>query len=169
MDPTQDEPSHVVAVDRWLARFIEHASPVEIVGVFRIAFEALWNRAVATLGSVTLTAIAECVLITATDQYEFLSVIDPHPPHANGSARGKQHVYERLTSVPRSELIEGLRFGLIELLTVIGRLTAEILSQELHAALLETTASLPEPSTPEPSTAPNRHVPLTALATKAMP
>jgi hypothetical protein len=43
--------------------------------------------------------------------------------------------------VPRPELIEGLRFAFIELLTVIGRLTAEILSSDLHAALLEVTAN----------------------------
>jgi hypothetical protein len=177
MAHTQDEPSHVVAVDTWLARSITHCSSAEVVGLFRVAFEALWNRAVTTLGSVTLTAIAECVLITATNQYEFLSVIKPHAPHASGASRGKQQVYERLTSVPRSELVEGLRFGLIELLTVIGRLTAELLSQELHDALHATTPDLPEPSAPEPTPVTSRRISLAgepnpvliALATKASP
>ena len=37
--------------------------------------------------------------------------------------------------MPRAALIESLRYGLIELLTVIGALTAEVLRGELHAAL----------------------------------
>jgi hypothetical protein len=43
-------------------------------------------------------------------------------------------------TVPRTALIEGLRYGLIELFTVIGALTAEVLRGELHAALEAVTA-----------------------------
>jgi len=144
MDPTPGEPSHRAAVDRWVARSIGDASPIEIVGRFGAAFEALWTCAVTTLGSVTLTAIAERVLTTATGRYPFLAAINPRP---HGDARWRQHLYERLASVPRPELIEGLRHGLIELLTVIGRLTAEILTDELHAAMQESTASASEART----------------------
>jgi hypothetical protein len=138
MDRAHDEPNHSAVVDAWLERSTYHASPNEIVARFGAAFEALWARAVTTLGSVTLTAIAERVLTTATGRYPFLSAINTHP---NGDARWRQHLHERLASVPRAELIEGLRHGLIELLTVIGRLTAEILTHELHAAVRESAAS----------------------------
>lgn len=160
MDHGQDEPSHSTAVDLWLARSIGDASPVEIVGRFEVAFEALWARAVTTLGAVTLTAIAERVLTTATGRHPFLSAINPRP---NGDARWKQHLHERLASVPAPELLEGLRHGLIELLTVIGRLTAEILTQELHLALMEAAANPPDVSTPPPK------VPPTTIGTKALP
>jgi hypothetical protein len=50
-------------------------------------------------------------------------------------------------TVPRAALIEGLRYGLIELLTVIGALTAEVLRGELHAAL-EAVTALSSPRTP---------------------
>jgi hypothetical protein len=134
MDRMRDESSHSRAIDAWLERSTDRRSSVEIAAVFRVAFERLWNRAVTTLGSVTLTAIADRVLYTATARYPFLSAINPRP---NGDARWKQQLHDRLVRVPSSELLEGLRFAMIELLTIIGRLTAEILTPELHAALLE--------------------------------
>jgi hypothetical protein len=132
MARANDEPSHRAAVDAWLERSIDHASTTEIVRLFRGALEAVWSCAATTLGVVTLTAIAERALITSAGQFGFLTGINPRP---NGDPRWKQQLQERLSSVPRAELIEGLRFGLIELVTVIGRLTAEILTDELHAAI----------------------------------
>jgi len=133
MDRAPDEPSHRVVVDAWIRRSVERGSSFEIVGLFGAALEGLWTRAEGTLGSVTLTAIAERVLGAATGRYPFLSVISPRP---NGDARWRERLHERLASVPKLQLLEGLRFALIELLAVIGRLTAEILSQDLHAAIM---------------------------------
>jgi hypothetical protein len=132
MDRSKDNPNHREAVDAWLERSIDHGSSIDIVRLFHAAVEAIWNGAVTTLGSVTLTAIAERVLHQASDRYAFLSAVNPRP---NGDARWRELLHERLRSVPRAELIEGLRFGLIELLTIIGVLTAEILSEELHVTL----------------------------------
>ncbi|HEY0475997.1 MAG TPA: hypothetical protein VGD37_00650 [Kofleriaceae bacterium] len=141
MDRSQDEPLHSAVVDAWIQRTIENGSSFEVVDLFGAALEALWTRAVMALGSVTLTAIVERVLGTAAGRYPFLSVINPRP---NGDARWRQQLAERLTSVPRLALVEGLRFALIELLTVIGRLTAEILSPELHAAIMEVASGTRE-------------------------
>jgi hypothetical protein len=137
MAPTSAELSHAAVVDAWMKQVIDAADPADAVDLFRAAIEALWGRTVTTLGSVTLIAIAERVLSTATCRYSFLAAVNPR---ANGDARWKQQLRERLTAVPRPELIEGLRFALVELLTVIGRLTAEILSPDLHAALGEVAA-----------------------------
>ena len=139
----QDSPAesvHAAAVDTWLARALTNGSAVEVVTLFRHALEALWLRAVTTLGTVTLTAIAERVLYTATAKYRFLSAINPRP---NGDVRWKQQLVERLCNVPREELLDGLRFTLIDLLTVLGRLTAEILTHDLHATLLEVGLTAP--------------------------
>jgi hypothetical protein len=138
MDPTRAELSHAAAVDGWIAQVIDGADQADVVDLFRAALEVLWGRTVTTLGSVTLIAIGERVLSTATRRYSFLAAVNARP---NGDARWKQQLRERLTLVPRPELIEGLRFAFVELLTVIGRLTAEILSPDLHAALREITAS----------------------------
>jgi hypothetical protein len=137
MDSVSHEQGHSAAVDAWIKQAIDGAAPGEVVELFRVAIETLWGRTVTTLGSVTLIAIAERVLSTATTRYSFLSVINPRP---NGDSRWKQQLRDRLLQVPRPELIKGLRFAFIELLTVVGRLTAEILSPDLHAVLLEVTA-----------------------------
>ena len=134
MKGTPAESVHAAAVDAWLGRARPEDSTVEIVTLFRRALEALWNCAVTTLGPVTLTAIGERVLYTATAKYRFLAAIDPRP---NGDTRWQQRLAERLYSVPREELLDGLRCTLIDLLAVIGRLTAEILTPDLHAALRE--------------------------------
>lgn len=134
MDRITDEPGHRLVVDAWIKRSVERGSSFEIVGLFGAAVDGLWNRAAGTLGSVTLTAIAERVLSTATGRYPFLSVITSRP---NADARWRDQLHERLGSVPKAQLLEGLRFALIELLTVIGRLTAEILSPDLHDTVME--------------------------------
>jgi hypothetical protein len=136
-----DEPSHTAAVDAWLARSVDHDSSVDIVRLFHAALTAIWDCAVTTLGPVTLTAIAERVLHSAGERYTFLSVIDRRP---NGDARAIERLCERLVAVPRDALIEGLRYGMIEMLTVIGALTAEVLSRDLHV-VLETITPGSEP------------------------
>jgi hypothetical protein len=132
MNRGRDEPSHEAVVDAWLARSVDHGSSVEIVRLFHAALDAVWNRAVTILGPVTLTAIAERVFHHATERYTFLSAIDRR---SIGDARWTERLHERLVTVPRAALIESLRYGVIELLAVIGALTAEVLRGELHAAL----------------------------------
>jgi hypothetical protein len=134
MERTPEELGHAAVVELWCKRLTEHGSSVEIANMFGVTVEALWGRAVTTLGVVTLTAIAERVLSTATGRYPFLSALNARP---NGNARWRQQAHERLALVPRSQLLEGFRFAVLELLAVIGRLTAEILSEELHAAVTE--------------------------------
>lgn len=143
MDRAHNEPSHEAVVDTWLTRLVDHDSSVEIVRLFHAALSAVWNRAIRILGPVTLTAIAERVLHNAIERYTFLSAIDRRSSgdrRSNGDARWTERLYEQLVTVPRAALIEGLRYGLIELLTVIGALTAEVLRGELYAALEAVTA-----------------------------
>jgi hypothetical protein len=136
MDPPKPDASHSDEVDAWIARVIDRAAPAEQLDLFRTAVEAVWNRAAVTLGSVTLIAIADRVLTTAIHRHGFLAAVNPRQ---TGDTRWKSQVRDRLAAVPPTELIAGLRFALIDLLTVIGRLTAEILSPELHAALRDVT------------------------------
>jgi hypothetical protein len=141
MDRSRAEPTHRAVVDAWLAEASGHTSSIELCRMFHGGLERIWGRAQTTLGSVTLTAIAERVLHDTIERYAFLAVVTPLP---NGNGRARDTVYERLANIPRHELIEGLRFGVIELLTVIGALTAEILSHDLHEAL---TVATDKPST----------------------
>lgn len=137
MDRAHDAPRHETVVDAWLARSIDCHAPVEIVRVFHAALNRIWSRAITVLGPVTLTAIAERVLHNATERYTFLSAIERR---SNDDVGRTERLHERLVTVPRAVLIEGLRYGLIELLTVIGTMTAEVLRGDLHDALEAVTA-----------------------------
>lgn len=135
MDREANRLIHEASVDGWLARSIDHGSSADIVRLFHAAIDAVGQAAVTTLGSVTLGAIADRVLSNAIQRYGFLSSINLR----SRDGRWREQLHEKLAAVPRAQLIEGLRFGLIELLTVIGALTAEILRDPLHAALAAVT------------------------------
>jgi len=98
----------------------------------------LWARVKITLGEVTLVAIADRVLSNASEQFPFLSALKIEVSGASPLLE----LDEQARSVDAVELRRGVRFVLTEFLTVLGNLTAEILTPELHAAL--SNVALPE-------------------------
>jgi hypothetical protein len=124
---------HAARVDAWLERSAHGLSSEALLRLFEAAFGALWLRTKITLGEVTLTAIAERVLYNASEKFPLLATIEVE------TMAGIQcrELREQIGSVHGSELMRGIRFVLVEFLTVLGNLTAEILTPELHAALLE--------------------------------
>lgn len=123
-----DEGQHAACVDAWLDRTSKGLSSEALLRLFEAALGALWTRTKTTLGEVTLTAIAERVLHNASEKFSLLWSLKVEP--TNGIQC--RELRERIGSVQLSELREALRFVLVELLTVIGNLTAEILTPELH-------------------------------------
>jgi hypothetical protein len=104
------------------------------------------SRCHVTLGEVTLTAIVDRVIYTASDRYPLLSALKVEeagvhfvqsPPQAGVA--------------DESHLAEAVRFVLVEFLTVLGNLTGEILTPALHAELakvaIETEHSEKHPRT----------------------
>jgi hypothetical protein len=126
-----DGVDHAAFVDAWLERSTEGLSPELRLQIFEASLGALWTCASTTLGDVTLTAIVDRVLYNAAEKFPFLSSLKVE---LNGGVHG-QDLRKRITTLNVSELTDGIRFVLAELLTVIGNLTAEILTDELHAAL----------------------------------
>jgi hypothetical protein len=124
-----DEGQHALCVDAWLERSAAGLAPDALLRLFEAALNAVWIRTMTTLGEVTLTAIAKRVLYNASDRFSLLWSLKIEP------TRGIQcrELSERIGSVEPSELREAIRFVLVELLTVLGNLTAEILTPALHA------------------------------------
>lgn len=119
------------------------------IALFERALAALWRRAHRTLGEVTLGAIAERVLHTVSKRYPVLAAIDADASGFRFDALREQNELEGLD--------EAIELTLVQLLTVIGNLTADILTPGLHAALsgvsLETSnaaSSNPPPRDPSP-------------------
>jgi len=136
-----DDSDHHAAVAAWMQGPIRDASPPALLAAFEAAFGALWRRSYLVLGEVTLVAILDRVLATAVERYPLLADV---AATASGldctrlrSQRPASHV----------QLAGAVAFVLVEFLTVLGNLTAEILTPALHAELARDHAAIvTEPS-----------------------
>jgi hypothetical protein len=135
------EGAHAGCVEAWLEGAAKDLSPQRLVQLFEAALGVLWARTETTLGVVTLTAIAERVLYTAAQRLPPFSCLVVEP----GGGIQCRALHTQLGSFSDAQLREGASFVLVEFLTVLGNLTADILTPELHAALSE--VSLPREGT----------------------
>ena len=134
-NPTMPKTNHRALVNAWLEREGTAASGEDLLPLFARGFDAMWRRAHVTLGDVTLTAIADRVLYTATERFPLLSTIK-----VEAAGLQLQLLREHAARHPSAQLTEGLHFILVEFLTVLGNLTAEILTPALHTELWRVSA-----------------------------
>jgi hypothetical protein len=125
----RDDESHAARVDAWVADRIADLSAGGRRRLFEQALTALWRRAGRTLGEVTLGAILDRVLYTAIEQYPLLATLELQGDGLRWAG-----------APPTDDLalkadLEAGRFVLVELLTVLGILTGDILTPALHAEL----------------------------------
>jgi hypothetical protein len=123
------ESDHDVAVTAWLQQAAQGRTVESLIQAFERLFAAFWQRSIVTLGEVTLTAIVERVRHKATRQYPMLASLDVD---ASGLHCGD--LSSRL-ELRDDQVSAALRFVLVEFLTVLGNLTAQILTPALHAEL----------------------------------
>jgi hypothetical protein len=129
-------PQHATSVDAWLKRSTKGLSSERLLSHFEAAFRVLWQRAITPLGEVTLTAIAERVLYTAAEKFPRFSTIKLD---ATDGIQCRE-LHQQVDSVRRAELIEGFHFVLVEFVSVLGNLTAEILTAGLCSELCKVAA-----------------------------
>jgi hypothetical protein len=131
------ESLHAAFVDAWLGRTARELPPEAVLQLFEGALVALWARTKTTLGEVTLTAIADRVFYNTSERFPAFSSlkIEGAGVVVFGDLRA------RSSAVPAAELLDGVRYVLVELLTVLGNLTAELLTPELHAELANVTSA----------------------------
>jgi hypothetical protein len=127
-----DERDHMKCVSAWLETAACAGPPERLAQLFEEAFGVLWQRAHLTLGGITLTAIVDRVLYSASEQYPVLSSLRVEP-----TGLQFQEFREHASKERADHLIEAIRFGLTEFLTVLGDLTGDILTPVLHAQLLK--------------------------------
>lgn len=114
----------------WLERTLKGVSAENAVAAFEQAFARVWARARVTLGDVTLGAIGDRVIYTAAERFPMLECLSL-------VANGLDCTGLRRQAAPENaeELRQAMRFVLVEFLSVLGDLTAEVLTPALHAAL----------------------------------
>jgi len=137
---------HQIAVTAWLQRVAQGRSVESLIQAFEDTFAALWKRSHLTLGEVTLMAIAERVIHTATEQYPLLASLE-----IGGSGLTCQGLRSQV-GLPHDQVSAALRFVLVEFLTVLGNLTAQILTPALHAELSKGHAHAKDSGTTEDPT-----------------
>lgn len=91
----------------------------------------LWDRAHLTLGEVTLAAIVDRVVRSAVDRYPDLAALYVDSDGVQCSA-----LRRRIDSVEPASIEGGLPFIVEEFLTVLGDMTADILTPALQAELI---------------------------------
>ncbi len=130
MDGEHDHHDHSACVNAWMERLTTGLPPDRWIHAFDRAFAVLWRRASQTLGEVTLRAILDRVLYNATEHFAILS-------HLEVGATGLScaELQEHASSVSAESLADGIRYVMVEFLTLLGNLTAQILTPALHAEL----------------------------------
>ena len=134
---SNDGRSHDEIVTAWL-KGAEGMSAGGVLDLFEEGMQRMLRRARPTLGETTLSAILDRVLYTATERYPFLGSLQVK----NGSA-DFDGVREGLTAIPAEDVTQAAQFAMVEFLTVVGHLTAEILTPALHTALSEDVEAAP--------------------------
>jgi hypothetical protein len=128
-DPNMPD-THARFIATWWAERASGQTPAEMVELFDLALSTLWQRARRTLGEVTLTAIVDRVLATTAELHPFLAAIrlDRGRVSSEDLRRGAAEFSEET-------LQRAFCAVLTDWLTVVGNLTAEILTPALHEAL----------------------------------
>lgn len=133
-----EEHEHAACVEAWRSRVGEDLPAASLLVVFERAVRAVWRRAGVTLGDVTLTAIGDRVLFYAAERYPLLAALRLEPDGVSCEDLARD-----ADSLSVAELDEALQFVLVELLTVLGRVTGDVLTPALHAELSADQEPLP--------------------------
>mgnify|MGYP000953545481 CR=1 FL=1 len=125
------EPSeHQTFVEAWVSTVAKNATAEELVALFAEALEALWRRAHVTLGEVTLAAIVDRVVVDAGERHPIVTRVT-----IGATGPRLDDVLEEARGLAPDELTAAFGQLISEFLTVLGNLTAEILTPALHDTL----------------------------------
>ena len=129
------KPEHAKKVDEWISKSVVGLEQVDQARVFASALLEIENRVLLTLSSITWKAILERALSQSSELHPLLLGIKVE---AHGlSIAG---LLPSLQSEHTNQVIESFRFFIIEILTIVGNLTAEVLTEPLYRVLFKLVA-----------------------------
>jgi len=132
----ETDSDHRLAVTAWFQRAAQGHSVDSSIEAFDSTFAALWQRTHVVLGEVTLTAIVDRVLQLATEQFPFLGSLE-----VDATGLRCQSLRTQVGLRPE-QVAAAIQFVLVEFLTVLGNLTAHILTPALHVELSKSHPSV---------------------------
>jgi hypothetical protein len=132
--------THEAVVATWMDQ-AERVTSAQLVDLFEAGIQRVLQRAQPTLGQATLGAIVDRVLFTACERFPFLAPLQLKTGNSDRIDHWGQRSLDfddlrtESSAIAPDELANATRFAMVEFLTVLGHLTAEILTPALHAEL----------------------------------
>jgi len=135
---------HIKQVEAWERKNADGLSLEKQLKLFEKAFHAIEQRTLKTLSNVTFQVVLDRVLLQNTDKFPFLSEVKLEPQGLNFEV-----LIRNSASHNSGQLTEALRCLLVELLNVLGNITADILTEPLHKELHKVTSDYQQPEEKE--------------------
>jgi len=124
---------HDACVTAWM-KAAARLDPGQRSQFFEQALGVLWKRAHRTLGDVTLMAIVGRVLHDAAERFPLFGALT-----VEASGFKCEALRDRAPDADPRELADGMQFVLVEYLTVLGSLTADVMTPALHSEISKLT------------------------------
>lgn len=134
MSSDHHKDNHAQVSEEWESKNIIGLSIDQQILLLEKGIHAIEQRALRTLSSITLMVIFDRVLYQGIEKFDILSEAT-----INNGISIEALIRTDNNLDYKINLIEALRFLLIELLRVLGRITAEILTKPLHYELMNVT------------------------------
>jgi hypothetical protein len=128
---------HASQVDAWEAKNGKGVSAKELPFLYAKAIQAIERRSLSTLSRITMQVVVDRALHEATEKFPPLSDVKL------GSEDLDFTDYLNISNLTSEELKLPLRELLIDLLNVLGNITADILTAPLHKELMNVTNDRP--------------------------
>ena len=125
---------HTKVVSAWEEKNTKALTSEQLVQVFGSAIRAIEQRCLITLSSITVKVVVDRVLHESTEKFSILSKVSIESAGLDFSALLKMGVDEKT-----EELRKALHYLVVELLAVLGNITANILTVSLHKELMSVT------------------------------
>jgi hypothetical protein len=134
--------THAKLAASWADKNGKGLSSGQLVQLFGKAIQAIEQRSLVTLSIVTVTVVIDRALYESKDTFPLLSEIKIESGRMNLSG-----LLDNSAHHEPEELRKALLHLLIELLNVLGNITADILTTPLHKVLMEVTGEPASAST----------------------
>lgn len=127
-------PTHDEVVQIWEEKNSKGLGSQELARLFSAAIRRIEQRSLVTLSSITIRVVVDRALHESREKFPILSVVTVDPSGLNCS-----ELISQSQPYTPEQIGEALRYLLIELLNVIGSITADVLTAPLHKELMEVT------------------------------
>lgn len=126
--------THKELVSLWEEQNTKDLRKDQLTQLYEIAFQAIERRCLATLSKITLEVVLDRVIHLGSEKFPLLSEVTLEPTGL--SLKG---LNQKNNNYKTDELKVGLSYLMREILTVIGKITSDVLSESLHKELMKIT------------------------------